>query len=473
MAPAEARVLTGFPFGIEQIPPTGFFKRSAQADGIERLYGYQLIPEYGLIVTTGHPASELNLVINQERHLILAIVTAASAVIIGLFALLLRGDRQRAQAINAMRSTEAMLQSSIDAIGEAFAIYDQQDRLAYFNQRYQAIFRLSGAVIERGRRFEDIMRTAAQQGEFPDAVGREDAWIAERVASHQNAWNDQIQQLSDGTWLRIRERRTPEGHVVGFRIDITELVEARQAAEEAREAAEDANRLKTEFLANMSHELRTPLTGIVGMSEVLLRTTLDEHQREVLGYLTTCSERLRGLVADLLDYAALESGTLSIEGQEFSPRGLIEEAARDASGAARAKGLALAVEPDPAVPEVVCGDPYRLRQVLHQLIDNAIKFTNTGGVTVSTFCTPASGPDKLRLGFAIRDTGIGIADEDRELIFLPFTQKDGSSSRLQGGTGLGLSLASGIIAQMGGAIGVDSVPGYGSEFRFTVEVAAP
>ena len=441
--------------------------------GVERLYGYQLMPEYGLIVATSHPASELNLLVNQERRLILTIVTGASAMIIGLFALLLRGDRQRVQAMDAMRSTEAMLQSSIDAIGEAFAIYDRQDRLAYFNQRYQAIYGLSGTAIERGRTFEDIMRAAVRQGQYPDAVGREDAWIAEHVANHQSARNDQIKRLADGTWLRIRERRTPEGHIVGFRIDITELVEARQAAEEAREAAEDANRLKTEFLANMSHELRTPLTGIVGMSDVLSRTTLDEHQREVLGYLNNCSERLRGLVADLLDYAALESGTLSIEGHEFSPRALIEEAARDAAAAARTKGLALAVEPGPEVPEVVCGDPYRLRQVLRQLIDNAVKFTNSGGVTLSTFCTQINAPGKLRLGFAIRDTGIGIADEDRELIFLPFTQKDGSASRLRGGTGLGLSLASGIVAQMGGTLGVDSVPGYGSEFRFTVEVTVP
>lgn len=465
------RKLNGTPWDDPTAPLTGTFRRLAQTDGIERIYGYQRIPQFGLIVTVGHPVSMFLALGNQQRQLVVGTAGAASVLLVLVFSLLWRWQSQREADQEAMRTSQLMLQSAIDTIGEAFAIYDSQDRLAYFNERYRALYARSAAAVERGRSFEEIIRYGVSRGQYPQALGREEEWIRERVATHHSAHNEQLQQLDDGSWLRVRERKTPEGYVVGFRVDITELVESRRAADEARQAAEAANRAKTEFLANISHELRTPLNGIIGMSEVLSRSQLDIHQREMLGYLNTCSERLRGLLADLLDYAALDSGVLSLQEHAFSPAALAGEVVRELQARASAKGLALQSDVAADLPAVVNGDPQRLRQVLSQLLDNAIKFTETGSVQLRVFLAGAGKERKVRLGFEVRDTGVGVAAEDRELIFQPFTQKDGASTRRQGGTGLGLSLVSGIVAQLGGSISLDSVPGYGSTFTVILEVA--
>jgi signal transduction histidine kinase len=465
------RQLTGYPFDDPNAANSGFFRRVAQTDGVERIYGYQKIPEYGLIVTVGHRVADVLALEFQQRTTILVTALEATAILLAAFGLLWRGQNQRKLAEDEVLASQAMLQSSIDAIGEAFAIYDQKDRLAYFNERYRQLYAKSAPVIERGRSFEEIIRYGVAHGQYRHALGREEEWIRERIEAHAGEHSDQLQQLEDGSWLRVRERRTPEGNVVGFRIDITELVEARRAAEAARRAAEAASRAKTEFLSNMSHELRTPLNGIIGMSEVLARSSLDTHQHEMLGYLNTCSERLRTLVADLLDYAALESGTLDLKSHEFSARSLVDDLMREIRPRVEAKGLALSLDLAADLPAVVRGDPYRLRQVLSHLLDNAIKFTDTGGITLVGSAGQPDQAGMVQLRFSVRDTGIGIAGEDRDMIFQPFTQKDGSSTRRHGGTGLGLSLASGIVAQMGGEISVESVPGYGSVFTFTANVA--
>ncbi|MDE3011388.1 MAG: PAS-domain containing protein [Pseudomonadota bacterium] len=468
---ALGRQLVGPPFSQPEAPSSGTFRKVAQTDGVERIYAYQRIPAYGLIVSVGHPVSDQLALQGEQRSLILYTASAATLLLLLVFSLLWHWQRERERAQDAVRTSQRMLQSSIDTIGDAFAIYDRDDRLIYFNDRYRDHYAMSAPALVKGHTFEEIIRYGVERGQYAHALGREEEWIRERLAAHNSTRNEQIQQLDDGTWLRVRERKTPEGYVVGFRVDITELVESRLAAEAARQAAEAASRAKTEFLANMSHELRTPLNGIIGMSEVLSRSQLDTHQREMLGYLNTCSERLRGLLADLLDYAALESGVLGLQEHEFNPSALVDEALRDMAGAAAAKGLVLSRDTVGTLPEVVRGDPYRLRQVLAQLLDNAIKFTDAGSVELRTYTEGPGKGHSIRLGFAVRDTGIGIAEEDRALIFQPFTQKDGSSSRRHGGTGLGLSLASGIIAQMGGTIALESSPGLGSTFSFTIDVA--
>lgn len=464
------RRLKGTPYDDPEAPRSGVFRRASQVDGVERIYGYQKIPEFGLLVTVGTRLSEIEALEAQQRLVILSAAGIASVLLLLTYALVWRWQDERERAQEAVRTSQRMLQSSIDTIGEAFAIYDSEDRLAYFNERYRVLYARSAPVIERGRTFEEIIRYGVAHGQYRQAVGREEEWIRERLAAHNSARNDQLQQLDDGSWLRVRERKTPEGYVVGFRVDITELVESRQLAEEARQAAEAGSRAKSEFLANVSHELRTPLNGIVGMSEVLSRTSLDTQQREMLTYLNSCSERLRILLADLLDYAALESGRLALSAQTFSPRQLIEDLAHEMQPRAAAKQLEFSAEAAADLPGQVSGDAQRLRQVLDQLVDNAIKFTESGGVQVHAYMAGPGRGETLRLGFSVRDTGVGISDEDRDLIFQPFTQKDGSSTRRHGGTGLGLSLASGIVAKLGGEIAVESVPGYGSTFRFTVDV---
>ena len=280
----------------------------------------------------------------------------------------------------------------------------------------------------------------------------------------------------DGVYRHMMVRAVPildEAGVihewVGIHTDIDDLKQAEAAQREAKEAAQAANRAKSDFLANMSHEIRTPINGVIGMTDLALGTELTVEQREYLEMVKSSADYLLAVINDILDFSKIEAGKLDLDPVDFNLRDHLDETIATLSLRAHAKGLELACHVLDDVPEAVVGDACRLRQILVNLIGNAVKFTSEGEVAVRVeheFADETS----VRLHFSVRDTGIGIPREKLSLLFQAFSQVDASTTRKYGGTGLGLAISLQLVKLMEGRLWVESEPGQGSTFHFVVRL---
>jgi PAS domain S-box-containing protein len=376
-----------------------------------------------------------------------------------------RTEQVVVQRTSALRASEARFRSLSAASPIGIFQTDPEGRAVYLNARWAEI---TGLAIEDalGDGWEVVVHPEdrdAVLGSWRAAVreGRELA-VEFRV----------LTPVGEVRWTSARSNplRADDGRIVGH-VGTTEDVTARKATEielaDARDRALDATRLKSEFLANMSHEIRTPMNAIIGMTDMALDTELNEEQREFLETVKISSRALLTLLDDILDLAKIEAGKLTIESIPLLLRDSLGDTLRTLAVRAHQKGLELACDVAPDVPDALLGDPGRLRQIVINLVGNAIKFTERGEVVVAVRMETAIANDVV-LHFAVKDSGVGIPPDKQSIIFAPFVQGDGSMSRQYAGTGLGLSIASQLVEIMGGRIWLESEVGRGSTFHFTV-----
>ena len=366
--------------------------------------------------------------------------------------------------------TEQMrIWSAIEAIPDGFVLFDREERLLVCNQRYRDIYPESAAAMVPGTKFETILRFGLERGQHHDEIGREEIWLAERLEQHRNPSGEAVQQLNSGRWIKALDHATPDGGRVGLRLDITEARESQAALETARTEAEAANRAKSAFLANMSHEIRTPMNGVVGMAELLCESNLSEEQRLFADTIRSSGEALLVIINDILDYSKIEAERLTLYPEPFDLERTIHEVTMLLQPKARAKGIDLMIDFDMFLPTRYIGDPGRLRQVLTNLIGNAVKFTEIGHVLVRVVGIEAT-PGSQQLHITVEDTGIGIPAEHLDHIFGEFNQVESEANRKFEGTGLGLAITERLIDRMGGAVWVDSEIGLGSCFGFRLSL---
>jgi signal transduction histidine kinase len=365
------------------------------------------------------------------------------------------------------QAAEQRLREALDALPTGVVFLDSELRYILWNKAYGDIYHRSADLFRVGRPLSETLRVGLERGDYPAAVGREDTWLAERLAHLRNPTGERHEQrIRDGRWVMIEERRTADGGVIGLRVDITELKAQAAALQDALSRAEAASQAKAEFLANMSHELKTPLNGVIGLAEVLARSPLSAQQKSLVGEILASAGRLRVLLGDVLDFNALEAGQTQAAWLRFSPADTARCAVEAARPAAEAKGLKLAIAVDAAAEADALGDPDHLGQLLDHLLSNAVKFTPAGSVTVTLSCAEG---DAWR--FEVKDTGVGFEAGQADQLFASFEMADASATRAHGGAGLGLAICRRLAGLMGGRIDAQGEPDKGA--TFTLELPMP
>ncbi len=365
---------------------------------------------------------------------------------------------------------ERRLWHSIETIQDGFAFFDLDDRMIAANHAYLSVFDGLEEVCP-GITYSRILQLLTEEG----IVNIEDHRPADWRAMMQRRWEmpmpePTVIRLWNGQYIKLIDQRGKGGDVVSLALNITETIRYQKDLKTARERAEAASRAKSSFLANMSHEIRTPMNGVVGMAELLADSALTDEQRLYVNTIKTSGEALLVIINDVLDYSKIEAQRLSLNPEPFDLERAIHEVVLLLQPGARQKNLDLLVDYDLFLPTLFVGDPGRLRQVLTNLVGNAVKFTATGHVLIRVVGMQADNSPTGQIHITVEDTGIGIAADKLQHVFGEFNQVEDANNRRFEGTGLGLAITQRLIGLMGGQIWVDSEQGKGSVFGFRLSL---
>lgn len=364
------------------------------------------------------------------------------------------------EAERALKKSEQLLTMSLESIRDGFAIFNSENQLRIFNSAFEEMHEMLADVLVPGTAYSHILKTGFKREQYIGSLNQIEEWLQKKYdAAKQTDYAYEI-QLSGDRWVRIAKTPITDGGNVVVYSDITSL-------KKATEAAEAAARAKSEFLANMSHEIRTPMNAIIGLSHLCLQTQLTSRQKDYIQKVHGSANSLVRIINDILDFSKIEAGRLDMETIEFTLEDVLSNLTSLISLKAHEKHLEFLIETIGDIPHALIGDPLRLGQILINLTNNALKFTDAGEVVVITEILEQKA-QSVRLQFTVRDTGIGMTKDQAESLFQAFSQADSSITRKYGGTGLGLVISQRLIEMMNGTIQVDSTPGKGSQFIFSI-----
>jgi signal transduction histidine kinase/DNA-binding response OmpR family regulator len=416
----------------------------------------------GRLAASEHSLAQRNLDMEQTQQRLQAQATQ-----------LLHSAQALAESQREIAEKSKLLETTLEFMSQGIMMVASDRTIAVSNRRMAKMLDLPEYLSVPGTPFAHVLAYQWQGDEFRHTPAEiQDFVRAGGILEQPHVYE---RRRPNGRFIEVCSTPLPDGGIVRTYTDVTErklaeerAEQARAQAEQARVAAEEASKAKTDFLARMSHEIRTPMNGILGMNAILLDSPLNPEQRECATAVRDSAEALLAVINDILDISKLESGRMELEELDFDLAGLVEGAAGLLAPRAYEKGIDLMTHIDPSARCWARGDPMRLRQVLLNLIGNAVKFTGSGGVTVSVSLQAADGDAGLLLRAAVSDSGPGIPENVRARLFQAFTQADSSISRRYGGTGLGLAICRQLVALMGGSIDVTSQPGQGCCFFFAV-----
>jgi signal transduction histidine kinase/DNA-binding NarL/FixJ family response regulator len=437
----------------------GTMEMAATADAIDRIYSWRRVDPYGMIVAVGLSRADVLAEYRSNLRGCVAIGLGLTVVTLLVGMVLARNRR------DLLRSREILL-AAVDNISQGLMVIEPERDVSVLNARAVELLELPEELTKPGFAFGDLLTWQVEQGEFdgPEAEPVRALALAGGIERGTSVYQ---RTRRDGTVLEIRTKVLDSGLAVRTYTDITEQQHTAQVLADARDAAEAAMRARSEFLAVMSHEIRTPLNGVIGVAGLLEDMDLGPAQLEYVRLIRQSGDHLLVLVNDILDFSRLEAERVQLEEVDFDPMALVQGVVGMFMLQAGTKGLHLSAIVAEAMPAMVVGDPGRLRQVLLNLVGNAVKFTDHGWISLTLAHEPQE-VGRVRLLFSVADSGVGIIPEAVERMFQEFTQMDGSISRRFGGSGLGLAICRRLVELMGGSITVESRPGAGSTFRFDV-----
>jgi PAS domain S-box-containing protein len=469
--------------------PVGSLEITSSTDGVRRFNSYEQGKTYPIVVAVAQDPNELLAPWRQSTMHRLGEAGSIVGLMVLLGAIIWRTTRHLAAKAAKLEQTIDRFDTAVNTMPHGLSLFDANQNLVMVNPQYRELYGHSDEDVQPGTSLGHLLQRSRARGDRFDPPIEEGA-IASRPKEYSTF------RLHNGRTISLRRAATSDGGWVTTHEDITEreraasvlserlseLVKARnhleaqkseliassEALAAAKDAAEAASRAKSDFLAMMSHEIRTPMAGMMGMIDLLSGTSLDQEQQELARVAQDSARNLLTVVNNILDFSKLEAGQLTPEAIDFNIADAINGVAALLGPKARERGLTLETSLAAGVPPDLKGDPGRIVQILLNLVGNAIKFTEQGVVAIA-----ASHRDidvgVIELRIAVSDTGLGIPPEVQRVLFTPFTQADSSVSRKYGGTGLGLAICRQLCQAMGGDIGVDSEPGRGSSFWFTVQ----